>query len=313
MLNGREYRFTGLNIYNANSRNNCWYSLGNDDGALDKVLTDIGPVTAFRAWFFQRLATTNGTRDWAAFDRTLVAARARGLKVIVTLADQWGACEDDRSAIYKTEAWYKGGYLGVQAGALTSYREWVREVVTRYRDDATILAWQLMNEAETMVARGGECSPASVLKTWATDMATVVKSIDSRHLLSLGTMGSGQCGSVYLEYESLHSIPAIDLCEYHDYALGAMPGDQWNGLAFRLEQCAALDKPLFVGEVGISLAAANGDRQRRADLLSAKVSTQRAAGVVGHSVWAWSDPAQHLYEDLLVTTGDPLLGVLQAQ
>ncbi len=28
VLDGKPYRFTGLNIYNANSINNCWYTLG---------------------------------------------------------------------------------------------------------------------------------------------------------------------------------------------------------------------------------------------------------------------------------------------
>ncbi|MGI8929012.1 MAG: beta-mannosidase, partial [Candidatus Limnocylindrales bacterium] len=97
----------------------------------------------------------------------------------------------------------------------------------------------------------------------------------------------------------------------HDYPLNTMPGDRWNGLVFGLKQCATCGKPLFVGEVGIKLAALGGDKQRRADFLAAKISTQRAAGVVGHSVWAWSDPAQRLYEDYLVTSGDPLLDVLR--
>ena len=77
-LDGQPYRFTGLNIYNANSQNNCWYSLGAGSG-LDSSLAAIGSgQEAFRAWFFQRLATTDGHRDWSAFDHTLAVAAARG-------------------------------------------------------------------------------------------------------------------------------------------------------------------------------------------------------------------------------------------
>ena len=64
-LGGEPYRFTGLNIYNANSRGECWYALASGTG-LDEALTEIGPgKEAIRAWFFESLATTNGERDWS--------------------------------------------------------------------------------------------------------------------------------------------------------------------------------------------------------------------------------------------------------
>jgi hypothetical protein len=94
-VDGSPYRFTGLNIYNANSRDNCWYSLGFDDGSLDASLSAIGPAqNAFRAWFFQSLATRNGLRDWSAFDHTLAVAAAHHQRVVFTLANQWGSCEE---------------------------------------------------------------------------------------------------------------------------------------------------------------------------------------------------------------------------
>src|SRR5204863_321543 len=90
-LDGGAYRFTGLNIYNANSNGWCWYSMGGT--VLDDSLAAIGPgKSAFRSWFFQQLATNGGARDWSAFDHTLATARARGVKVIATLIDQWGNC-----------------------------------------------------------------------------------------------------------------------------------------------------------------------------------------------------------------------------
>ena len=56
-LRGQAFRFQGLNIYNANSRDNCSYNLQAGD-ALDRSLTAIGPgQTVFRAWFYQLLAT----------------------------------------------------------------------------------------------------------------------------------------------------------------------------------------------------------------------------------------------------------------
>jgi mannan endo-1,4-beta-mannosidase len=293
-LDGKPYRFTGYNVYNANSRNNCWYSLGDPDGELAAALDAVGPgEEAIRAWFYQGLATTAGTRDWSAFDQTLNVARARGIKVIVTLADQWGSCDSGTGApsAYKDETWYVTGYrTSVAPGNLRPYRDWVAEIVKRYRRDPAILAWQLMNEAEVKPALGAECSAnaAAILKAWAADVAGLVKSLDSRHLVSLGTMGSGQCGAQYTDYQSLYSLATVDLCEVHDYDdLAPMPGDQWNGLAFRLEQCATLGKPLIVGEVGLKNMALDA----RALALGAKFEAQFGAGIAGALVWALRDDA----------------------
>jgi mannan endo-1,4-beta-mannosidase len=292
-LDGRPYRFTGFNIYNANSRDNCWFSLGYSDGALATGLDALGPGhEAFRAWFFQGLATTDGRRDWTAFDQTLAAARAHGMKVVVTLADQWGNCDSGTGlpAVYKNEAWYVTGYrTAVTPGNLRPYRGWVAEIVKRYRNDPTILAWQMINEAEVKPSSTASCSSnaASILRAWAADVGGLIKSLDPNHLVSLGTIGSGQCGSSYTDFGTLHALPVIDLCEVHDYAPGAMPGDQWNGLAFRLAQCAALGKPLFVGETGLKdLSLVD-----RAAAFDAKFATQFGAGVVGELVWDLRDDA----------------------
>ncbi len=321
MLDGRPYNFTGLNIYNANSVNNCWYTLGSG-GGLATTLSDIGAgKEAFRAWFFQYQATTaGGARDWSAFDHTLAVARERGVKVIATLVNQWGQCEgwSDYALGYKGESWYADGYRSQPSspGMPANYRQWVAEVVSRYKDDPTILAWQLVNEAEAKVSYTGTCpsSATATLKNFAADVSSLVKSLDPNHLVSLGTIGSGQCGTAGTAYRDVHSVPGIDLCEYHDYQAGAVPGDQWNGLALRLQQCAELGKPLFVGEVGIKTSLLS-TLLGRATLLDTKLSAQLAAGVVGVLAWDWRDGA-HGGSSLTgyeVGPSDPALGVLGSQ
>jgi mannan endo-1,4-beta-mannosidase len=313
-LAGQPFRFTGLNIYNANSINNCWYTLGTGSG-LDGSLTSLnGAQQVFRAWFFQREATINGVRDWSAFDHTLAVAAAHGQRVIATLGNQWGECED---AIYKSEAWYQGGYRStVAASTIEPYRAWVAEVVSHYRNNPTIMAWQLINEAEDATVRGGACSATAVasLYNFTADVGALVKSIDSNHLLNLGTIGSGQCGASGTAYQYVHSVPAIDLCEYHDYSGPnvLVPGDAWNGLAVRISQCRALGKPLFVGEMGL-LTSQTGTVAARASAFSAKVHAQFTSGVVGELLWDWragyaggSSPTG--YE---IGPSDPAIGILR--
>lgn len=311
MLSGTPYRFTGLNIYNANSNNNCWYTMASGP-ILDSSLVAIGPgKAAFRSWFFQSLATTAGQRDWSAFDHTLSVARSHGVKVIATLANQWADCEP--AAGYKTDSWYTDGYTQLDPGGTTSYRNWVAEVVTRYRNDPTILAWQLINEGEVKPSiDAGSCSTnaATILKSFATDVAGLIKSLDRNHLVSLGTMGGGQCGAQGAEYQDVHNVASIDLCEYHDYSPhDTMPGDQWNGLRVRIDQCTALGKPLFVGETGIVPNDVGGTFADRASAFDAKLRAQFNAGVVGELVWAWSALGSTL-NTFDVGPQDPVLSVL---
>jgi mannan endo-1,4-beta-mannosidase len=305
LLNGQPYRFSGLNIYNATNTGSCWYVMGSG-ARLDQALTAIGSgQRVFRAWFFQTMATTNGQRDWSAFDHTLAVARAHGERVIVTLANQWGDCE---AANNKNESWYQRGYrTTVDPGMLRSYRAWVAEAVSRYRTNPTIMAWQLINEAEDAITIGGVCSATAgrSLRGFAQDMANVVKGIDRYHLLSLGTIGN-HCGTIGADYPYVHSVPGIDLCEYHDYAgpSVALPG----ALQTRINQCRALNKPLFVGETGIQVQQA-GSLSSRAAAFKAKFAAQFRAGVVGELVWDWRDGDQDAYSGYELGPGDPALGL----
>lgn len=311
VLKGKPYRFTGLNIYNANSRGECWYAMSSGP-TLSQSLEAIGPrKEAFRAWFFQSLATSGGQRDWRAFDHTLAVARAHGVKVIATLTNQWGDCE---AGGYKADSWYTNGYKQLDPGGVTSYRKWVAQVVSRYRNDPTILAWQLINEAEVKPGRdvpGCSPNPAATLKSFATDVSGLIKSIDRNHLVSLGTIGGGQCGTQGTLYRNVHSVPTIDLCEYHDYhePNDPIPGDQWNGLQVRIDQCNALRKPLFVGETGIVPNDVGGTLQARAAAIDAKLRAQFSRGIVGNLQWAWSALGS-TWDDYDVGPRDPVLRVL---
>lgn len=313
-LAGQTFKFTGFNIYSANSLGSCHATLGTGPG-LDEALSAWAPQAhhpVMRAWFYQSLATTaTGGRDWSGFDHTLAVAKAHGVRVIATLADQWGDCDDGR---YKTASWYNEGYRNVTLGNGVAYRAWVQEVVARYRDNPTIMAWQLMNEAETKPARDAGCAAdgAATLRAFADDLGALIHATDPHHLVSLGTIGGGQCGTDGPDYQTVHASPGIDLCEYHDYSgTDTMPGDNYNGLSVRLHQCRNLGKPLFVGEVGIKPEEASNSTssqtrlQARADAFGRKFTAATTAGAAGSLIWAWQST-----EGYQVGPGDPAISAL---
>jgi alpha-tubulin suppressor-like RCC1 family protein/endo-1,4-beta-mannosidase len=320
MVGTQPFRFTGFNVYQANSGsgpNACGGDLVDGTG-LDTALSSMGPgVSAIRAWFFQSFVTdANGQRDWSAFDHTIAVAQAHGIRVIATLANQWPDCEP--LAGYKTQDWYTSGYLDKDPGGSTSYFQFVQDVAARYASNPTILAWQLMNEAEVLPSEGAACpqgtdQPADILHDWAANVSAAIKAVDPNHLISLGTIGSGQCGAQGDEYEHVHDIPTIDLCEFHDDGnpVAAFPGDQYNGLPRRVQQCADLDKPLILGEVGMprNLTGSASDPANldgRAISFWAKLTADHEHGIAGALLWNWANnPGDPTSWD--IGPGDPVL------
>jgi mannan endo-1,4-beta-mannosidase len=296
-VDGLPYKFAGVNIYNANSRDNCWYPLGYGDSALATALSYVPGADALRAWFYQGQALKNGTRDWSAFDHTLAVAAQFGKKVVVQLSGQGGDCGDSPVDQQKTIDWYTSGYkITPGIAGYKSYRDWIAEFAARYAGNPTILAYILVGEAEAPSDRLGTCSEsvaAAALRSFADDAGGVIKAVDARHLVTLGVIGTGQCGASGTDFTYVHASPSLDLCTTEDYgnASDTMPGDQWNGMQTRLNQCATLGKPLFVQESGIRLdAESSGSTQTRASLFAAKFKAQFAANVVGELLWDYVAP-----------------------
>ncbi|XP_019223982.1 PREDICTED: mannan endo-1,4-beta-mannosidase 1-like [Nicotiana attenuata] len=110
-----------------------------------------------------------------------------------------------------------------------------RKVVTRfntitrvsYRDDPTIMAWELINEPRDQTDYSGK-----TVNVWVQEMASFVKSLDNKHLLEVGMEGfygdsipeRKQVNPGYqvgTDFISNHLINEIDFATIHAYT------DQW--------------------------------------------------------------------------------------
>ncbi|MGH3608515.1 MAG: hypothetical protein ACRDRD_10585 [Pseudonocardiaceae bacterium] len=314
VLDGQPWRFLGFNDYQLTSQSYSGYTCGGEHSDAE-VAADFAQmhrlgVTVVRTWFFQSYVADRG---WSAFDRVLSDAARYGIRIVPVLANQWGTCEDyNRTPVlYKALGWYQSGYrTELEYGLHLSYRTYAVRVAEHYAGDTRIAFWQLMNEAEAANSRGGRCQEATAagaLRSFGDDMARALKAADPAHLVSLGTIGGGQCGTAGADFQFVHA-GSIDLCEGHDYTATPQGSP-------RINPCLALHKPMFIGERGFVANLGTGSTTAqtlatRATYVKIDIaSTFAQDGCDGYLLWSWTNGSSQSYG---VGSGDPVGSVLLA-
>lgn len=308
-LNGQPFRFVGVNRYNLLSNNNHDRSCGESwtHQELEHYFAEMKQlnITAIRFWAFQYF--TNGT-DFSAFDYLISLSEKYNIKLIPTLENQWPDCTQGG---YKYNSWYRSGYLIPYGNYRLSFKNYLNIIVSRYKNSREILMWQIMNEAESKDTNGNQDFQA--LYSFAKDISSYIKSLDSNHLISLGTIGSGQPGTQGDDYRRLYALSTIDVLEYHDYNDDTSPLP--NQLSQRFEDSKVLNKPLFIGEAGImSHCTGMGcfTQQQRADLFRAKMSAFFREGGVGYLIWSYRDNYPNPNQIYEFDASDPLAQVVRS-
>jgi len=273
-LNGARYQFTGVNAFELATWWGTNFGCGAQIDDLDGFFNSLTPNSVVRFWAFQDFTQSKSTggRDWGPIDRVVQSAERTHQRLLFVLGDQWANCHGEQ---YKDAAFYSGGYkTGVPPGELETYWSWVRDVVSRYRSSSAVGMWEPLNEAQ------GDCNTIwrDQLRQFFDSVGGLIKSIDNKHLVESGVLGTGQCGITGPDYVIAQDTPNIDVVSYHDYADSSpLPGS----LAQRLLQAQQLNKPLIVGEVGFLSDCAT---------MQAKWLAQFAAGVAGFMPWNWNGP-----------------------
>ena len=309
-VGGTPTRFVGVNAYELATQWGTNAGCGGRVDDLDGFFRSLPPNSLVRFWAFQDMATNYRTRaiDWGPLDRVVAAAARNNQRLVMTLANNWEACD----GYAKDTAWYGQGYretrVGTDGFARMAYSEWVMMIVRRYRSSSAVGMWEPVNEPEVA------CGSAPVLRRFFDAVGSQIHRLDREHLVSSGTIGGGQCGAQGSEYQDLHASRGIDVASYHDYGADSqpMPGDQWNGLAVRIQQSRALGKPIIVGEVGITASLNTPGcptQEQRRVLMYRKARAQFAAGVSAFLPWDWVPAAQPTCT-LDIGPNDPLLSAL---
>jgi len=273
-LNGSRFQFVGVDAFELATYWNINFGCGSEIASLDGFFGSLTPNSVIRFWAFQDFTQSKvtGGRDWTPIDRVVRAAERAHQRLIFVLGDQWANCHGEQ---YKDAAFYTGGYKSqTPRGEGETYWRWVHDVVYRYRYSPAVAMWEPLNEAQ------GDCVKVGAwnLQHFFDSVGDLIKSIDSKHLVESGLLGSNQCGTTLGDYVIAQNVSDIDVVSYHDYG---DPASLPAGLKYRLEQAETLNKPLIVGEVGfLSDCGA----------MQAKQAAQFAAGVSGFMPWNWDGP-----------------------
>lgn len=329
-IGGKPFEFVGFNLYDAAASDiySCLPATRLDDAGLDDAMQDIRDAggTVVRFWAYQTY--TAGGTNFSGVDRVIAAARAHGLRVFPVLEDGPGNCSTGPSAVplAQTAGWYTEGYRVPFGSATIAFRDYARVIAQRYRDEPTIIAWSLINEAETSERdENGD----SVLVDFARDVSDIVRRAAPRHLVTLGTQGNGARGASGADFAAVYELEGMDFTEVHDWAywgsdLEALPGSEPDGGLPTVEECQDLTaqiacafviaedlgKPIVVGEAGMR-ARDTVTRQRRAELFVAKLNAAFAAGASGYLIWQLNEANTDGY-GVRIDSRDPLFAVLRA-
>jgi len=201
-----------------------------------------------------RMAINGDANGMQKVDFLIAEAGKRRLRLIIAFLDFWSYT----GGAQQMRAWYgsedKSGFFFDDPRTKRDYRSWVSHVVQRvnsltglaYRDDPTIMAWELMNE--------GNAKPDALRLTWTAEMSAFVKALDPNHLVSSGH------ANVSEKLADL-TIPSLDFGTWHGYPLYyKLTVQQFDQLITEFCQLAVrAGKPVLLEEFGYARSNQNAN------------------------------------------------------
>jgi len=221
------------------------------------------------------------------------------------------------------------------AAAVRMFDDYVRAVVGRrntvtgrfYRDDPTILSWQLANEPRPAGSDEAGRKHMKAYLAWVDGTARLIKSIDPNHMVSTGSEGTQGCLNDSQCVVEAHGSPPIDYLTAHVWPQNwswADPGDlagTWptverNSQSYIMQQVAIarrLKKPLLIEEFGFPRDGGSFDpgtlttfKDRFYQLVySAVLDSVRSGGPLqGSNFWGWGGEGRSRHQDHHFVRGD---------
>lgn len=289
-MHGRTFRFGGSNNYylmykskamvddvletaaaNGFSVLRMWGSLdiGNQDGS--NSIHGKADGVYFQYWDGAAPAYNDGEDGLQHLDYVLYKARQQRIHLVIPLINNWSAF----GGMDQYVRWFGGQYHDQFYSEVTIrawFKNWIAHLLNRintytgvaYKDDPTIMTWELANEPRCIGSgaypRSAACNTQTLL-AWADDISTFIKSIDKKHLVSAGDEGfycipgttdwTENCNEG-VDTVALASLPNMDVLSYHLYpdhwGKSAAWGTQW--ITRHIQEARLIGKPAMLGEFG---------------------------------------------------------------
>ncbi|GER47083.1 mannan endo-1 4-beta-mannosidase 4 [Striga asiatica] len=239
----------------------------------------------FNSYWLMYMAADPTTRE-KGLDFVVSEAKKHGIYLILSLVNNWEGFGGKKQ--YVQWARDQGQQVNNEDEFFTNpivkgyYKNHVEAVLTRnnsftgvaYKDDATILGWELMNEPRCQSDLSGKS-----IQDWVVEMAAHVKSIDPNHLVEIGMEGfygestpekkqNNPGFQVGTDFISNNLVPDIDFTTIHIYPDQWMPSSSDDEQDEFVEKWVkshvddsklVLEKPLLVTEFGKSSRSSGYD------------------------------------------------------
>ncbi len=198
-----------------------------------------------------------------------------------------------------------------------SYRNYIQSLINRkntvskilYRNDPTIMSWQLANEPRPGNGEQGKKN-FKIFSNWINETAVYIKSLDQNHLVSTGNEGTAGCiGSAEL-FKEIHHFESVDYMTFHLWVLNwswfdplkaeeTFPEATRKALEYIKEHIGYADevrKPIVIEEFGIprdehafSSNTSTSYRDKFYNMLFNEIYKYAKAGgpLVGSNFWGW--------------------------
>ena len=246
--------------------------IGNQDGS--NSINGPSNGVYFHYWDGSQPAFNDGATGLEHLDYVIYKAGQLNLKLIIPFVNNWNAYGGmDQYVRWKGGQYHDQFYTDPTIRRW--YKEWIKHLLNhtnaytgvKYKDDATIMMWELANEERCSGTGPYPQSPSNcttdTITSWAADVSAFVKNIDPKHLLSPGDEGfycddphssdfTVNC-SQGVDSIALAKLPDMDVISYHLYpdSWGKTPewGTEW--IERHIQDSHRLGDRAVAGEWGI--------------------------------------------------------------
>ena len=251
----------------------AFIDIGSLDGSTRATIDGSKNGVYFQFWdpTTNAPAVNTGATGLQMLDYVIASAQAHNIKLILPFINNWSAF----GGIDQYDTWYNLPYhdsFYTNASTQAAFKNWINTLVNRvnsitgvtYKNDPTIMAWELANEPRCggsgNLPTSSSCTTTTIT-TWANTMSTYIKSLDSNHLVSVGDEGFFNRGGSDWPYaggegiddSALAALTNIDFITYHLYPTSWGETDAWGNqwISDHAALSSQVGKPALLEEFGL--------------------------------------------------------------